>query len=281
MEQLKAKLRQLANDGVSETSDEFKKYQSELAKAEKAQARNQTKISELNAKIITQKDAVSKAETAFDDYAKELNDTEKEYADLTKQQTAAKKSIDDLSLKVQNQKTEIAQTEKAIDAYSDVTKLLGTAVDEASKKAQDAGDGGFTVLKGALSNLVSDGIELALNGLKRLGAAIIDIGKQSISNYAEYEQLVGGVETLFGNSAKEVQKYADNAYKTAGLSAHDYMETVTSFSASLLQGLNGDTAKAAEIADLAILKPVKSLSCCCAAELQRVNCIIWRPVLHG
>ena len=74
----------------------------------------------------------------------------------------------------------------------------------------------------------------------------------AVKNYAEYEQLVGGVETLFKTSADAVKKYADNAYKTAGLSANAYMETVTSFSASLLQSLGGDTEKAAEQADKAI-----------------------------
>ena len=64
--------------------------------------------------------------------------------------------------------------------------------------------------------------------------------------------MVGGVETLFKDSSGAVLKYANNAYKTAGLSANEYMETVTSFSASLLQSLDGDTAKAAEKADLAI-----------------------------
>ena len=74
----------------------------------------------------------------------------------------------------------------------------------------------------------------------------------AVNNYAEYEQLVGGVETLFKNSADTVMGYAENAYKTAGLSANEYMETVTSFSASLLQSLDGDTKAAASAADMAI-----------------------------
>lgn len=84
------------------------------------------------------------------------------------------------------------------------------------------------------------------------GAAVVAITKQAIESYAEYEQLVGGVETLFKTSSDKVLGYAQNAYKTAGLSANQYMETVTSFSASLLQGLGGDTDKAAEIANVAI-----------------------------
>ena len=76
--------------------------------------------------------------------------------------------------------------------------------------------------------------------------------KQAIEAYADYEQLVGGVETLFKESADTVQQYAANAYQTAGLSANEYMTTVTSFSASLLQSLGGDTAEAARMADMAI-----------------------------
>ena len=82
--------------------------------------------------------------------------------------------------------------------------------------------------------------------------AAVALGKASLEGYAEYEQLIGGVETLFKDSAGAVQEYAANAYKTAGLSANEYMETVTSFSASLLQSLGGDTEKAAQYADKAI-----------------------------
>ena len=84
-------------------------------------------------------------------------------------------------------------------------------------------------------------------------AAVGALAKSAIDGYAEYEQLVGGVETLFKDSADVIKGYADEAYKTAGMSANAYMETVTGFSASLLQGLGGDTAKAAEIANQAVI----------------------------
>lgn len=88
--------------------------------------------------------------------------------------------------------------------------------------------------------------------LAALGTAVVALGKQAISAYAEYEQLVGGVDTLFKKSSGTVQKYAANAYKTAGLSANEYMEQATSFSASLLQSLGNDTRKAARVTDMAI-----------------------------
>ena len=71
--------------------------------------------------------------------------------------------------------------------------------------------------------------------------AIAGVTTASTKAYTSYEQLVGGVDTLFKKSSKQLQQYADNAYKTAQMSANDYMETATSFSASLLQGLGGDT----------------------------------------
>lgn len=85
-----------------------------------------------------------------------------------------------------------------------------------------------------------------------LGTATIAIGKTALDAYANYEQLVGGVDTLFKNASGQLQAYAAQAYQTAGMSANQYMETATSFSASLLQGLGGDTAKAVEIANMAI-----------------------------
>lgn len=92
-------------------------------------------------------------------------------------------------------------------------------------------------------------------GASALGAAATGLGvltKNAIDGFAEYEQLTGGVETLFKSSYDTVMGYAENAYKTAGLSANEYMETVTSFSASLLQSLGGDTEAAAQYADRAI-----------------------------
>lgn len=83
--------------------------------------------------------------------------------------------------------------------------------------------------------------------------AVVGLTKQASSAYANYEQLVGGVDKLFGKSSEAVQKYADQAFSTAGLSANEYMETVTNFSASLISGLNGDTKKAADLANQAII----------------------------
>ena len=107
-------------------------------------------------------------------------------------------------------------------------------------------------LSGKLKNGIATAAKVGASAVVAAGAAIVAIGKQAVEQYAEYEQLVGGVETLFKQSSDAVMGYAKNAYKTAGLSANEYMNTVTSFSASLLQSLGGDTEAAAKYADMAI-----------------------------
>lgn len=83
-------------------------------------------------------------------------------------------------------------------------------------------------------------------------AAVSALTTLAVNSYADYEQLVGGVETLYKDSADKVQEYAAIAYKTAGLSANDYMETATSFAAALVSSLAGDTDAAAEFANTAV-----------------------------
>lgn len=107
-------------------------------------------------------------------------------------------------------------------------------------------------LSSKLGNGLKTAAKIGAAAVAAAGTAVVAIGKQAIEQYAEYEQLVGGVETLFKQSADTVMGYAENAYKTAGMSANEYMSTVTSFSASLLQSLGGDTEAAAKYADMAI-----------------------------
>lgn len=105
---------------------------------------------------------------------------------------------------------------------------------------------------GKIGGVVKTAGKLALAGVGAAAGGIVAITKQSVDAYARYEQLVGGVETLFKDSAGQVIDYANNAFKTAGMSANDYMELATASSASMLQSLGGDTKKAAEMTNMAI-----------------------------
>ena len=116
--------------------------------------------------------------------------------------------------------------------------------DQASGKLKDLG--------GKLGNGLKTAAKIGTAAVGAAAAGITALTTAAVNNYAEYEQLVGGVDTLFKSSSQKVQEYAANAYKTAGMSANEYMSTVTSFSASLLQSLGGDTDKAAEYANQAL-----------------------------
>lgn len=126
---------------------------------------------------------------------------------------------------------------------NDGTVKIGTELDDSGFKS------GLSKLGGVAKSAVG-GITAGLAGAT---TAVGALSKSALDAYASYEQLVGGVETLFGESASKVQEYAANAYKTAGVSANTYMEQATSFSASLLQSLGGDTDAAAEYANQAIM----------------------------
>lgn len=121
--------------------------------------------------------------------------------------------------------------------------ISGKLSDILGRKASSAGNSAGQT---AGSSLVS-----AITGVIA-NAGIGELLKKSLLEGANVEQSIGGIETLFKDSAEAVIESARNAYKTAGMSANEYMETVTSFSASLLQGLAGDTNAAAQVADMAL-----------------------------
>ena len=116
--------------------------------------------------------------------------------------------------------------------------------------------GGSGAAKSALSSIGGAAVtagKLAVAGLGAVTGAVAAVGGAALNAYADYEQLSGGVETLFGSSASTLKGYADEAYRTAGMSANQYMTQATSFAASLVQSVGGDTAKAAEYANMAMI----------------------------
>lgn len=159
-------------------------------------------------------------------------------------------------------------------------KPANKAIDETTGKAEGA-HSKLSVIFGKIGNLAVKAGKVMATGLAVGITAISSLTGAAVKNYAEYEQLVGGIETLFGAGGKSLEEYAQSvgksvddasseykklinaqddllnkskiAYKTAGLSANEYMETATSFSASLIQSVKGDTEKAAKLADQAII----------------------------
>ena len=118
-------------------------------------------------------------------------------------------------------------------------------LDEASRNTESFAD--------KLKNGLSTAAKVGAAALTAAATGVAALTKASLDQYAEYEQLVGGVDTLFKDASDTIQQYASNAYKTAGVSANTYMEQATAFSASLIQSLGGDTEAAAEYANQAIM----------------------------
>lgn len=130
-------------------------------------------------------------------------------------------------------------------ASSDVDIRLGLDGTKAEKEAA-------TVLGKIGSSASKAGGVIGKTLAAGAAAGTAAIVKSATEAYAAYEQLAGGVDTIFKDSAATVKKYADQAYLTAGMSANQYMDSITSFSASLIQSLGGDTKAAAEMADMAV-----------------------------
>lgn len=129
------------------------------------------------------------------------------------------------------------------------TKIDEKGIDSGMKNVGGKMAGGFAKIGG----IAKAGLSIVATSVTAMaGAAAATVGA-SVKAYAQYEQLVGGVDTLFKQNSKQVQAYADSAFRTAGMSANEYMSTVTSFSASLIQSLGGDTKKAAEIGNQAVI----------------------------
>lgn len=176
--------------------------------------------------------------------AKAVGDTKdklEQLKDAEKQLKAA--GVDENSAQFQNLRREIIETENNLDDLTKAANQSNTALEKIGATADKVASGAQKVAD------ATAGISRAAQaGLAAAAAATVKI----VDSYADYEQLIGGVETLFKGDAKTLVNYANNAYKTAGLSANAYMETATGFAASLVSSLGGDTKKAVDMADMAI-----------------------------
>ncbi len=146
---------------------------------------------------------------------------------------------------VNTTQAELNKATAKIDENKAALKDNGKAVEDTADKHESS-----MARIGAAASKAMQAVSAALAGA---GTAVAGLVKTSLSGYAEQEQLIGGVDTLFGDSAEAVVKNANRAFSAAGLSANEYMETVTSFSASLIASLNGDTYEAMEFANIAIV----------------------------
>lgn len=240
----------------------------QLEKAKKAQSDYAEKVSSAQSEI-------SRCEAALAALGDETGDTTEEQAKLTaelekakSELAAAEKGYESTTRSVNSYQTQVNSAETELNKLGSELDKNASYMDEAAKSSDGCAESinkyGKEVKKSGEDSEEAgkkfDKVKTAATALgtaaaaatAALAAAAVKLGTEVISAYADYEQLVGGVETLFKDSSGKVMEYATDAYKTAGLSANEYMETVTGFSASLISSLGGDTEKAAEYANMAI-----------------------------
>ena len=226
---------------------------------------NNTKHKELVASYDAEKQKLAQIEATLGKTSPEYQAQAKVVANLARDVDKSSAAVNANEIAMSKMRTQMNNAQADINKTDAEIKSLSPDMDKAGKSASELGEeaaksgrqaqeasGGYTVFKNVLANLASSAIGAAVNGLKNLGAAVLNVGKQAIEAYSQNEQLVGGVQTLFKDSAGVVQDYANNAYKAAGMSANEYMDTVTSFTASLIQSLGGDTKAAAELGNTAV-----------------------------
>jgi phage-related protein len=192
---------------------------------------------------------LKQTKTSYDSMSKTLEEQKKKVSTLREALAQAEKEYGSNNEKVKTFKTQLNNAENQL-------KKMENATDKSTKELKEMKDGFNDAGQGALkfgdilkANVIGDFI---IDGIKKVGSAVVDMGKQAIAGFGEFEQLEGGVKKLFGNDMTTVIKNANDAYKTAGMSTNEYMETVTSFSASLINSLKGNTKEATKYADMAI-----------------------------
>ena len=232
---------------LREIQSSLKVVSSELRVTKSEFDKNDNSVAALTAKNKTLSKVIEEQKKYVDQLAKGVKAATEEFGENDKRTQALTLQYNKAQAELNNLEREFKDNEKAARDVSRGYDDAGNKLDEFGNAA-DKNDAKFEKLGGTLK-----GIGVAVGAVVvAAGAAAVALGKEVVSAFADYEQLVGGVDTLFKDSSAAVQEYANNAFKTAGISANEYMETVTGFSASLIQSLGGDTEKAAKYADMAI-----------------------------
>ncbi|HJI60726.1 MAG TPA: phage tail protein [Ruminococcus bromii] len=220
-------------------------------------ARNTVLNKEMDAqkqKIETLRQALANASESFGETDRRTQNWQIQLNNAEASLNGMERELNSNNSALEQAKTDIEGTEKSLEKVDGRLEDTAESADDMGDEIKDAGDKADKS-KERFSKLgsVLKGMGVAMGAVVTAAAATaVKLGKEVVNAYADYEQLVGGVDTLFKGSSQKLQSYASNAYKTAGLSANDYMETVTGFSASLIQSLGGDTDKSVKYADMAI-----------------------------
>lgn len=197
-------------------------------------------------------------EDEFNLLKSQITKTTGDLEELEKQAEETKKALSSIEATGMLPEEKAKADAEALRAFHDKIELIKGGLDAVQKVGNAAGSvlaKGFDMAAqaaGAAVNAVQKVADVSTQVVEKVGQLSYNLSSQVVQAYGEYEQLEGGVEKLFGNAANTVIRNSARAYKTAGLDANNYLQTVTSFSASLIQGLDGDVQRAAELSDQAL-----------------------------
>ena len=239
-----------ANNAIDETTSKAEKSESKISNAFRRVG--EAVVNGFKKQPIDNVDkSLSGLTKTVSSQEKDLKNLKEKYADLYLTHGKNSKEAKECANEIKKLSGELSSNKDKLSKAEDAANKFDKTITETGEDSEKSGQ----KIKSAFGKIGSAAVKIgkvAAVGIGAASAAVVAFTKTAIGNYAEYEQLVGGVETLFKDSSDKVLQYANSAYKTAGLSANEYMDTVTSFSASLLQSLDGDTAAAADKANLAI-----------------------------
>lgn len=246
---------------ISDINNSMKLLRSEMKKSNAEFGSNSKSLKALTATKKQLKSQIEQQAVKVNTLRGAVESATKKYGENSKEVQKWKVSLNEAEtelIKMNDRLSDVEKQTKGLRKVETAFKNIKSKISEMKENAPPAVKALGKIVSAA-GKLAKITFKATIASMAALGTAAVAVGKgvakavkASIEGFGDYEQLVGGVETLFKGSSKEVVKYANNAYKTAGLTANEYMETVTSFSASLLQSLDGDTAKAAKVADMAI-----------------------------
>lgn len=219
----------------------LKVYEQELNKAKQYEQEASNKVEKL-------KNALEQAKNEFGDNSEEVKKLKNELVQAERDEAKMANQVRNLTITFNNQQGAVNRTTAQLNS-------LESELEDVKRGEEDVGEaseGATSKLSGIAKGIAGAFGKVAIAGIAAAGAAVAKLTKDAIANYSEYEQVVGGVNKLFGKNADIVKKNALYAYKNQGLSANEYMENVTKFSASLINSLGGDTKKSAEYANRAL-----------------------------
>lgn len=211
---------------IKKTEAQADEYIGQLKELKNQEEASKSAMSQLNSTINSQESELGDLKNKYKELVLTQGENSKEAKKLANQ-------ITDLSDELADNKATMADVDKAADSLDKSMEEVGDSTNKAGKDAEEASNGGFTVLKGAMANLAAQGVQALASGMANLLGSLVDVGKQALTSYAEYEQLVGGAKKIFDEmDYSQIANDASTAWRDLNMTASEYIEAINLAGAS-------------------------------------------------